>query len=135
MRPAELSAKSFRESTFKENCARVRRTKDGLMNTFTNAIFALLALIFLVAGCGVKEGAEFYTLQKEHNQLQDAVSNLQVQVTELTAENNSLRIELATNSRAVNFLIQDERKEELNFQKLMKQASKNSDTQQTTQGK
>ena len=82
-----------------------------------------------------KEGAEFYTLQKEHNQLQNSVSNLQVQVTELMAENNSLRIELATNSQAVNLLIQDERKHELDFQKLLEQASKNSDTGQTVERK
>lgn len=102
------------------------------MNTFTKAALAFAALIFLVAGCGVKEGVEFYTLQKEHNQLQSSVSNLQVQVNELIAENNSLRIELATNSQAVNFLIQDERKQELNFQKLLKQESKNSDAARQT---
>jgi uncharacterized protein YlxW (UPF0749 family) len=104
------------------------------MNHFTKALIAMPVLIFLISGCGVKEGAEFYTLQKEHNQLQNSVSNLQVQVKELTAENNSLRIELATNSQAVHLLIEDERKQELNFQKLLK-ASKNSDTGQTVERK
>jgi regulator of replication initiation timing len=105
------------------------------MNSLAKALFAFPALVILIAGCGVKESAEFYTLQKEHNQLQNSVSNLQVQVTELMAENNSLRIELATNSQAVNLLIQDERKHELDFQKLLKQASKNSDTGQTVERK
>lgn len=101
------------------------------MNNFTKALFAFPPLILVIAGCGVKEGAEFYALQKEHNELENSVSNLQVQVNELAAENNSLRIELATNSQAVNLLIQDERKNELNFQKLLKQTTKNSEAEQT----
>ena len=105
------------------------------MNNCARALYVTTALVFLTAGCGVKEGAEFYTLQKEHNQLQNSFSNLQVQVKELTAENNSLRIELATNSQAVSLLIQDERQQELNFQKLLKQTSKNSDAGQTTERK
>jgi intracellular sulfur oxidation DsrE/DsrF family protein len=125
----------FKKSTFSHDCARVKRTEDGPMDNLAKSLFAFAALIFLLAGCGVKEGAEFYTLQKEHNQLQNSVSNLQVQVKELMAENNSLRIELATNSQAVNLLIQDERKHELEFQKLLKQASNNSDTGQTVERK
>ena len=106
------------------------------MKNFAKALLASATLIFLLVGCGVKEGTEFYALQREHDQLENTVSNLQFQVKQLVADNNSLRIELATNSQAVNFLIQDERKQELTLQKLLKQASKNSDaTQQTVEGK
>jgi hypothetical protein len=99
-------------------------TKDGFMNNFTKAVFAFVTLMFFLTGCGVKEGAEFYSLQKQDNRLANAVSNLQVQVNELIIENNGLRTELATNSQAVGLLIQDERQQELNFEKLQKQVSK-----------
>ncbi|HEY1788205.1 MAG TPA: hypothetical protein VGJ73_08630 [Verrucomicrobiae bacterium] len=105
------------------------------MNKLTKAAFAFSSLIFLISGCGVKEGAEFYALQKQDNQLAESVSNLQVQVNTLTVENNSLRVELATNSQAVSLLIQDERQQELNFQRLLKQGSKNSDSGQAVERK
>lgn len=105
------------------------------MNHFTKTVFAFVTLALFLSGCGVKEGAEFYALQKQDNRLTDSVSNLQVQVNELVVENNSLRTELATNSRAVSFLIQDEREQQLNFQKLLKQASKNSGAEQTVEPK
>ncbi|HEV2330893.1 MAG TPA: hypothetical protein VGY56_19100 [Verrucomicrobiae bacterium] len=97
------------------------------MNEFTKAVFTSSTLAILLTGCGVKEGAEFYSLQKQDNRLANAVSNLQVQVNGLIVENNSLRTELATNSQAVGLLIQDERQQELNFKKLQKQVSKQVD--------
>ena len=94
------------------------------MNSFTKAVFAFLLLLFLLSGCGVKEGAEFYALQKQDNQLENTVSNLQLEVNGLIAENNGLRAQLATNSQAISYLIQDERQQELENQKLRKQLSK-----------
>jgi hypothetical protein len=114
-----------------DKCATVTMAKDGLMNKFTNAVLAFSTLVFLVAGCGVKEGAEFYSLQKQDNRLAESVSNLQVQVNELLVENNRLRIQSATNSQAISFLIEDERKNQLIIQKLLKQASKNASSNQT----
>lgn len=86
-------------------------------------LFALVTLSFLLSGCGVKEGAEFYALQKQDNQLANSVSNLQAQVNELVAENERLRQDLDTNSLAVHFLIQDDRQNSLNVQKLQKQVN------------
>lgn len=107
-----------------DNCATVTMTKDGPMKKLTSAVLAFSTLVFFISGCGVKEGAEFYALQKQDNHLFESVSNLQVQVNELIVENNRLRVELATNSQAVGLLIQDERKQELNFEKLQKQVAK-----------
>ncbi|HEX3627067.1 MAG TPA: hypothetical protein VH280_16785 [Verrucomicrobiae bacterium] len=105
------------------------------MNHFIRALFVFVTLIFILSGCGVKEGAEFYALQKQNERLTETVSNLQIQVSELIVENNDLRRVLATNSLAVSFLIQDERKQELSLEKLQKQASKNSDAGQTVEQK
>jgi hypothetical protein len=96
------------------------------MNYFVRTVLLFSPMIFLISGCGAKEGAEFYALQKQDNRLADDVSNLQVQVNELVAQNNGLRTELATNSQAISLLIQDERQQELNFQKLLKLEPKNS---------
>jgi uncharacterized protein (DUF3084 family) len=94
------------------------------MRYFVKTLFVFVTLPLLLSGCGVKEGAEFYSLQKQDNQLRNTVSNLQMQINEMVAENNRVRSELATNSEAVGFLIQDERQQELNYQKLQEQLSK-----------
>jgi hypothetical protein len=94
------------------------------MNNSKRILIVSSTLVFLVTGCGVKEGAEFYTLQKQDHKLTETVSNLQVQVEILMAENNGLRTGLATNSEAVRLLVQDERQHELDFQKLQEQLSK-----------
>lgn len=94
------------------------------MNNLSRTLLVFVTMLLFLSGCGVKEGAEFYALQKQDNELAETVSNLQVQVKELIAENNSLHIELATNSQAVSFLIQDERQQELSLEKLQKQESK-----------
>ena len=94
------------------------------MNHLTKTVFAFVIPVFFLSGCGVKEGAEFYALQKQDNHLAESVSNLQVQVNELILENKGLRAELATNSQAVSLLIQDERKNEVNYQEFLKQLGK-----------
>lgn len=126
--------RGFRISTFIQLCDS-RKDKGEFMNNLTKTVFASVMLALFFSGCGVKEGAEFYALQKQDNRLADTVSNLQVQVNELMVANNGLRTELATNSRAVSLLIQDERRQEINFQKLLKQASKNSANGQTPERK
>lgn len=88
------------------------------------ALFIFVTLLLILPGCGVKEGAEFYALQKQHNQLSDTVSNLQAQVDELIAENSRLRVELETNSQAVDFLIQDQKQAEMTIVKLQNQMAK-----------
>ena len=94
------------------------------MNQFAKTLFVFVTLPLLLSGCGVKEGAEFYSLQKQDNQLLNTVSNLQIQINEMVAENNRVRSQLATNSEAVGFLIQDERQQEINYQKLQDELSK-----------
>lgn len=94
------------------------------MNNSIRILIVSSTLVFLVTGCGVKEGAEFYTLQKQDHKLAETISNLQVQVETLMTENNGLRTELATNSETVRSLVQDERQQELDFQKLQDQLSK-----------
>jgi chromosome segregation ATPase len=94
------------------------------MDQFAKVLFVFVTLPLFLYGCGVKEGAEFYSLQKQDNQLLNTVSNLQIQINDMVAENNRVRSELATNSQAVGFLIQDERQQELNYQKLQDQLSK-----------
>lgn len=89
-----------------------------------NTAFLFVPLMFILSGCGVKEGAEFYALQKQDKHLSESVSNLQVQLNELVVENNRLRVELATNSQPISLLIQDERQQQLNFEKLQKQTAK-----------
>lgn len=89
-------------------------------------VFVLVTLVLTVSlsGCGVKEGAEFYALQRQDNQLWNTVSNLQTQVNVLVVENNRMQGELATNSQAVVFLIQDERQQDLKFEKLQDELSR-----------
>jgi hypothetical protein len=48
----------------------------------------------------------------------------------LLVEDNRLWIQSATNSQAISFLIEDERKNQLIIQKLLKQASKNASSNQ-----
>jgi hypothetical protein len=87
-------------------------------------LLVFVAPVFLFCGCGVKEGAEFYSLQTQNNKLANSVSNLQVQVNALAAENNSLRSAVSTNSVAIGYLIEDERKGEVNLKKLQDQVLK-----------
>ncbi len=88
----------------------------------TLLIIVILPLLF--SGCGVKEGAEFYSLQKQDNRLADSVSNLQVQVDALITENSRLSSELATNSLATHFLIEDQQTSKANLEKLQAQLDK-----------
>ena len=88
------------------------------MNSFAKAAFAFWPLLLLLSGCGAKEGAEFYALQKQDNQLQNTVSNLQIEVDALVAENNRLSMELATNSQAINRLTLKGQQQEIDIEKL-----------------
>ena len=84
-------------------------------------LIVLVAPVLLLSGCGVKEGTEFYALQKQHDNLAESVSNLQVQVEELVADNRSLQRMAATNAVAISLLIEDQRQSEKNLQALQEQ--------------
>ena len=86
--------------------------------------FVLVTLPLLLSGCGAKKGAEFSALQRQDNQLQNTVSNLQIQVNALIAENNGLRAELATNSQAINRLTLKAQENEINIEKLQYKISR-----------
>ena len=94
------------------------------MDQFAKTLFVFVTLPFLLSGCGAKEGAEFYALQKQDNQLQNTVSNLQIEVDALIAQNNGLRAELATNSQAINRLTLKGQQQEINIEKLQYKISR-----------
>jgi hypothetical protein len=96
------------------------------MNNFDTMkmLIVLVVPLFLLCGCGVKEGAEFYALQKQNDKLTGSVSNLQVQVEQLVGENQSLQKMAATNAVAISLLIEDQRQSQKNQQTLQEQLLK-----------
>jgi chromosome segregation ATPase len=72
-------------------------------------IFLLLILpVILLCGCTEKEGAQFYALQSQDDQLYVTVSNLQQQVKALATQNSVLKGQLDTNAMAIALLMKDQ---------------------------
>ena len=63
--------------------------------------------VLLLCSC-TKEGAQFYALQSQDDQLCETVSNLQQQVKALVAQNSILKGQLDTNAMAVALLMKDQ---------------------------